>query len=406
MRCAGLFAFAALAIVGFACADTSEPSQGEFTTWLKYMSDTSDNDAVDDVAPVAEADTVTGTWTGGDLYNLDKDHGDEAKKPKVNRDSIGVLPKPTGKPKKVVVSQDGKGDFKTINEALDSIPLKSTHRTIIHIRAGVYKEKIVINETKHYITFLGDGMNKTVITWNDTAGDFDDQDVLLKTYRSATVGISSEWFIAKGVTFVNTAPSPPAGAILRQAVALRVTGDRAAFYNCSFYGYQDTLYDHRGRHYFENCYIQGSIDFIFGNGRSLYRSCKLHVVADTFGSLTAQKRNETKMHTGFSFVDCHVDGTGIIYLGRAWGNFSRTVYSYTYFSDIIYGPGWSDFGFPQRQQQVLFGQYHCYGPGASSPERVPWAKYLSPEEVKPFLSVGFINGKKWLPHYIKKPKFT
>lgn len=139
MRCAGLFAFAALAIVGFACADTSEPSQGEFTTWLKYMSDTSDNDAVDDVAPVAEADTVTGTWTGGDLYNLDKDHGDEAKKPKVNRDSIGVLPKPTGKPKKVVVSQDGKGDFKTINEALDSIPLKSTHRTIIHIRAGVYK---------------------------------------------------------------------------------------------------------------------------------------------------------------------------------------------------------------------------------------------------------------------------
>ena len=64
------------------------------------------------------------------------------------------------------------------------------------------REKIVINETKHYITFLGDGMNKTIITWNDTAGDFDDSDVLLKTYRSATVGISSEWFIAKGVTFV------------------------------------------------------------------------------------------------------------------------------------------------------------------------------------------------------------
>ena len=59
-----------------------------------------------------------------------------------------------------------------------------------------------MNETTHYITFLGDGMNKTIITWNDTAGDFDDADVLLKTYRSATVGISSEWFIAKGVTFV------------------------------------------------------------------------------------------------------------------------------------------------------------------------------------------------------------
>ena len=80
------------------------------------------------------------------------------------------------------------------------------------------------------------------------------------------------------------------------------------------------------------------------------QSCHLHEVADTFGSLTAQKRNESKMHTGFAFLDCKVDGTGIVYLGRAWGNFSRTVFSYTYMSDIIYGPGWSDFGFPDRQQ--------------------------------------------------------
>lgn len=64
------------------------------------------------------------------------------------------------------------------------------------------REKLIINETKHYITFLGDGMNKTIIQWNDTAGDFDDNDVLLKTYRSATVGISSEWFVAKHITVV------------------------------------------------------------------------------------------------------------------------------------------------------------------------------------------------------------
>ena len=136
------------------------------------------------------------------------------------------------------------------------------------------------------------------------------------------------------------------------------------------------------------------------------QSCKLHVLAQTFGSLTAQKRNETKMHTGFSFVDCKVVGTGIVYLGRAWGNFSRTVFSYTYFSDIIYGPGWSDFGFPDRQTKALFGQYHCMGPGAASPQRVSWARYLNASEAKPFLSVGFINGRKWLPHFVKKPKFT
>ncbi|KAG0612526.1 hypothetical protein M758_6G034400 [Ceratodon purpureus] len=406
MRSLALGLFIAL----LATAAMAAAQDGDFDQWLQYIAETSDND--DDAtlsSPASpDADAVTGTWKGGvsELSSSQDKDGSLTKMPKVNRDSIGVLPKPTGKPVKVVVSKDGKGDYTTITDAINAIPLHAKYRTIIHIKAGVYKEKLVINETKHYITFLGDGMHKSIISWNDTAGDFDDADVLLKTYRSATVGISSEWFIAKGVSFVNTAPSPPAGAVLRQAVALRITGDRAAFYNCSFYGYQDTLYDHRGRHYFENCFIQGSIDFIFGNGRSLYRSCELHVVADSFGSLTAQKRNETKMHTGFSFVDCHVDGTGIIYLGRAWGNYSRTVFSYTYFSDIIYGPGWSDFGFPNRQAQSLFGQYKCDGPGANSPEQVKWARHLTPQEVKPFLSVGFINGKKWLPHYIKKPKFT
>jgi pectinesterase len=107
-----------------------------------------------------------------------------------------------------------------------------------HIAIIFFREKVTINSTQPYITFLGEGMNETIITWNDTAGDFDDADVLLKTYRSATVGISSEWFIAKGVQFRNSAPQPAPGAILKQAVAMRISADRAAFYNCSFYGFQ------------------------------------------------------------------------------------------------------------------------------------------------------------------------
>lgn len=68
----------------------------------------------------------------------------------------------------------------------------------------------------------------------------------------------------------NTAPRPSPGDVGGQAVALRIGGDQAAFYNCGFYGAQDTLYDDHGRHYFKDCFIQGSIDFIFGNARSLY----------------------------------------------------------------------------------------------------------------------------------------
>ncbi|CAM6074824.1 unnamed protein product [Sphagnum tenellum] len=401
--------------------------QDDFAAWLQEMAETSDSDSDDETTPGAAdtgSDDIPNLTAGEGGEKRGKDDDDKkdkhhssssssgkgsssSKAPKENYDSIGVKPPPTGKPKKITVGKDGKGDFKTINEALNSIKPGATYRTIIKIKAGVYEEKVTINSTQPYITFLGEGMNETIITWNDTAGDFDDADVLLKTYRSATVGISSEWFIAKGVQFRNSAPQPAPGAVLKQAVAMRISADRAAFYNCSFYGFQDTLYDHNGRHYFESSLIVGSIDFIFGNGRSLYRGCHLLEVADSFGSLSAQKRNESRMHTGFSFLDCRVDGQGLqIYLGRAWGNFSRTVYSYTYMNDIIYPGGWSDFGFPQRDHQVFFGQYKCYGPGANTSQRVPWAMSLTPTQAKPFLSVNFINGKSWLTSYIKKPKFT
>lgn len=69
----------------------------------------------------------------------------------------------------------------------------------------------------------------------------------------------------------NTAPRPSPGDVGAQAVALRIAGDQAAFYGCGIYGAQDTLLDDRGRHFFRDCFIEGSIDFIFGNARSLYQ---------------------------------------------------------------------------------------------------------------------------------------
>ncbi|XP_024386057.1 probable pectinesterase 53 isoform X3 [Physcomitrium patens] len=397
-----------LLLVAFTFAAVIADASGEddnVDTWLKFMAETSGSDADPDYDAETDGTPASGSHYENSFVTERDNHTPDGTKSEATANGMFVkFPKPKGKSRKITVSKFGKDDFITINAALDSIAEHERHRTVIHIREGVYEEKIVINASKPYITFRGDGLDKTIIQWGDQAGDFDDDDQMLKTYRSATVGVSSQYFIAENIQFRNTAPQPPPGAVLRQAVALRITGDRAAFYNCAFYGFQDTLYDHKGRHYFENCYIQGSIDFVFGNGRSLYKNCHLHSEAKVFGSVTAQKRNESHMNTGFSFVDASITGRGPIYLGRAWGNFSRTVFSYTWMDNIVYPPGWSDFGFADRQKKVFYAQYNCRGPGAYSKERVAWVRELTAEEAKPFLSVHFINGKTWLKKFLGKSK--
>ncbi len=182
----------------------------------------------------------------------------------------------------------------------------------------------------------------------------------------------------------------------RQAVALRIEGDKGAFYRCAFYGAQDTLYDKTGRHYFRGCDIYGSIDFIFGNGQSFYQSCNLHSIAKgTSGSVTAQNRESNSL-TGFVFFQCNLSGTGTIYLGRAWGAYSRVVFYQCNIANMINPLGWFDWADKARQKTVFYAEYQCKGPGASRKGRVPWSRVLTDKEAKPFSSVSFINGASWL----------
>ncbi|KAH7441909.1 hypothetical protein KP509_03G061600 [Ceratopteris richardii] len=302
---------------------------------------------------------------------------------------------PSSSPSVIVVAQDGSGDFLTVQEAVDSIPDSNENRVTISIKAGIYREKIVVKTS--WITFQGDGPSLTEIRWNDTASTEGPDGEALSTFGSASVAIDGDYFTARDISFRNTAPPPPGGAEGQQAVALRISGDFGAFYNVYFYGAQDTLYDHQGRHYFSGCMIEGSIDFIFGNGRSFYIDCRLHSIANpTGGSITAQKRSDTSEDTGFSFVECVVTGSGSIYLGRAWGPASRVVYSFTYFDDIIRPEGWYDWGDSSRQETVFYAEYNCTGPGANRDGRVSWSRELTAQEAEPFLTTGFINGELWL----------
>ncbi|KAI6671458.1 hypothetical protein NL676_006343 [Syzygium grande] len=295
------------------------------------------------------------------------------------------------------------GGFASVGAALRSVPIVNTCRVVISISAGTYREKVEIPATMAYVTVKGEGADKTVVEWDDTADRIGPNGRPLGTFTSATFAVNSPFFIAKNITFKNKAPMPTSGALGKQAVALRISADAAAFVGCHFVGSQDTLYDHIGRHYFRDCYVEGSVDFVFGNGLSFYQGCHLHAVSDSYGAVTAQKRESLLEETGFSFVGCKVTGSGALFLGRAWGTFSRVVFAHTYMDRIITPTGWYDWGDKNRDMTVFYGQYKCMGPGASFGGRVPWSRELTPEEAKPFVSLDFIDARDWLSPALAKP---
>ncbi|KAH7279422.1 hypothetical protein KP509_37G019000 [Ceratopteris richardii] len=165
----------------------------------------------------------------------------------------------------VVVDLKGSGNFTSIQKAIDSIPFGSKNPVYIIVNPGIYREKVVIPRTKDFITLQGHGRTNTMVVWNDTAAS------ATSTYLSASISVDAQYFVAMNISFQNSAPQPTPGAEGQQAVALRISGDNAVFYGCGFIGHQDTLYDQKGEHYFRDCYIEGSIDFVFGNGRSMYQ---------------------------------------------------------------------------------------------------------------------------------------
>ncbi|GAB2274171.1 Probable pectinesterase 68 [Dionaea muscipula] len=295
------------------------------------------------------------------------------------------------------VNIGGSGNFSSVQAAVDSVPENNTESVFIHISPGVYMEKVVVPASKPYITFQGAGKEMTVIEWHDRASDRGPDGQQLRTYRTASVAVFANYFSARNISFKNTAPAPVPGMQGWQAAAFRISGDKAYFKGCGFYGAQDTLCDDAGRHYFKDCYIEGSIDFIFGNGRSMYRSCEIHSIATRFGSIAAQDRKTQEERTGFAFVNCRVTGTGPLYVGRAMGQYSRIVYSYTYFDDLVAHGGWDDWDHTSgKNKTVFFGVYKCRGPGAAAVRGVSWARELDYNSAHPFLAKSFVNGRHWI----------
>ncbi|KAJ9140054.1 hypothetical protein P3X46_030741 [Hevea brasiliensis] len=293
-------------------------------------------------------------------------------------------------PKTIKVRADGSGEFKTITDAVKSIPAGNKERVIVDIGPGTYTEKVTIERDKPFITFLGPP-DKATLAFGGTAAEYG-------TVYSATLQVDSDFFVASNLIIQNTAPRPDGKRAGAQAVAFRIGGNMAAFYNVKMLGFQDTLCDDKGFHFFKDCYIEGTVDFIFGSGKSIYLQTEIRVLADAEQTvITAQARETEAQDVGYSFVHCSVTGTGTgAFLGRAWMPMPRVVFAYTSMTEVINPEGWSSNNHPEREAQVFFGEYKNTGPGAAPAGRVKYAKQLTEEEVKPFLSLGFIKGTSWL----------
>jgi pectinesterase len=294
--------------------------------------------------------------------------------------------------RRMVVAQDGSGDSKTIQWAIDhaldsGVPLGPEQRIVLEIRPGVYRERLKVPPDRPRMTFRGQDAASTVITADMSAK------AAGGTFLSATVEVLGAEFEAESVTFENTF------GVGSQAVALAIHSDRAVFRECRFVGWQDTLYAASGRQYYKDCYIDGHVDFIFGNAAAVFENCHIH--SRGAGYITAHSRTEANGPTGFVFYRCRLTGsdTGAgVYLGRPWRRYARVVFLDTEMGAHIRPEGWENWRNPENEKTAWFGESGSSGAGARPAERVKWSRRLQAEDVKAFLPGAFLRGgDNWAP---------
>lgn len=305
----------------------------------------------------------------------------------------GELPLPVGKT--VTVAADGSGDFKTVQEALNAATGDKDSRYVVHIKPGSYKEKLVIPGDKGAITFQGDDAEKTVLTFDDYAKTMRDGKEV-GTSGSATILIQANDFEARNITFENSAG--PVG----QAVAVNVWSDRAVFRKCRFLGWQDTLLTNRNRQYFEDCFISGHVDYIFGASAAWFERCELNCRLG--GSITAAS-TALEQPYGMVFSHCRITAAPLAerqaqhrldtILGRTWRPYASVILLNTEISDVVRPEGWDNWGNPENEKTARYAEYNSTGPGGSPDKRVGWAKQLSETEAAAITPEKVLKG--WNP---------
>lgn len=275
----------------------------------------------------------------------------------------------------LVVAKDGSGDFFTVQEAINAVPdYRKNARTTILIKEGSYKEKVIIPASKNAVSLIGQGEVK--ITYDDYASRPNIFGENKGTSGSSSCYIYAPDFYAENITFENT--SGPVG----QAVACFVSADRAYFKKCRFLGFQDTLYTYgKGcRQYYDECYIEGTVDFIFGWSTAVFNRCHIHSIGN--GYITAPSTDKGQKY-GYVFYNCEITANSDVdkvYLSRPWRPYAQAVFIQCNMGKHILPEGWDNWRNKNNEKTVFYAEYKSKGEGANSGKRVAYSKQLKNTE--------------------------
>jgi pectinesterase len=297
--------------------------------------------------------------------------------------------------------------FPTIQNALDHHPFATPNangspgRVFIEIAPGTYHERIIVTQNHPNITLVGLGKTSAdVVITNSlnakTAGG---------TFFTETAEINGDGFEADNITFQNAAGNTG------QAVAVANRSDRSIFKHCRFLGHQDTLFADYGRQYYVDSYIEGGVDYIFGDAAAVFDRDELH--SNGPGFVTAQSRTSPSQPTGYVILNSKVTADlsapdldsnspgarstaaahRMIGLGRPWRAYSRVIYIDTQLPAEMNPSGWNNWGVVANEATAYYAESNSSGPGASVATRAPWSHQLTRAETRQFLPTAFLAGR-------------
>ncbi len=273
-----------------------------------------------------------------------------------------------------VVALDGSGDYTTIQSAINDSKSFPYQRITIYVKDGIYHEKVKVYEWNPDITLIGQSRDKTIIEYSDYFNGINRG--VNSTFHTPTLLIEGEGFIASDLTIKNTAGE------VGQAIALSIHADNAIIKNCKILGNQDTLYvtGNGFRNYFQDCYIEGTTDFIFGGATAYFDKCTIHSLKDSY--ITAASTSQGSKY-GFVFNKCRLTADNAVkevYLGRPWRIYAKTVFLNCELGSHIKPEGWHNWNKPDAEKNSFYAEYRNLGLGYKPKDRVKWSHQLSVKE--------------------------